>query len=831
MTESEKRLSLGLRVIGRCFVTSANRQPRWLLPCWLVIVLACLGASVIGEEPSPPAGQKSAITKKKTANEKAADSEARPDDFRVHLVPLLRKYCYECHGEKKQESDIALHTMTSEAAALTKRSVWEAVLTMIEGRAMPPANHPQPTAAERQQMVRWLESTLFDLDCEQQHDPGRVTIRRLNRIEYNNTIRDLLGVDFRPADDFPSDDVGYGFDNIGDVLSVSPLLVEKYLTSAERIAAAAVSANVVAKPVVERRQGKDLKAGGQATLTFFGHYNLMEAGSLTASFAPSVKGAYLVKVRAAASRAGDELAQMQVTVGREPPAKIEIDAMPDKPKDYTVRVRLEPGDHEVKIEFTNHFVEAEAKDGRKRERRLFVSRVELEGPLSAPPKNNAVGGGLVIVEPGSGKTVRDAARETLAPLVRRAFRRAVGDEDLEKYLKLVEIARGRDDSYERAIEVALTALLVSPEFLFRYEGDRDPNNPATKHEITDFELATRLSYFIWSSMPDDELLEVAERGELRQPNVLAAQTRRLLADKKSLALAENFASQWLNLRGLEEVTPDSNRFAGFNPAVKQDLRKETELLFDTVLREQRSIFDFLTADFTFLNERLAKFYGMEGIKGGQFRRVSLEGTPRLGVLTHGSVLTLTSNPTRTSPVKRGKWIMENILGTPPPDPPANVPELVEAPQDQPDSSLRKQMEIHRANPQCAVCHVTMDQLGFGFENFDAVGRWRDQDGKQAIDASGELPDGSKFSGPRELVTILTRKKAEFSRTLTERMLTYSLGRGLEFTDRCAVDAIVKEMERHEYQLQALVLAIVQSDPFRLRQPEAAAPAGDEGERK
>ncbi|MFM9066288.1 MAG: DUF1592 domain-containing protein, partial [Planctomycetota bacterium] len=476
-------------------------------------------------------------------------------------------------------------------------------------------------------------------------------------------------------------------------------------------------------------------------------------------------------------------------------------------------------------------LDEQAEDPKKRERRVFLSRVELQGPLSAPPRTNAVGGGLVLIQPGSDKSARAAARETLAPLVRRAFRRAVSDQDLENYLKLVELALKRDDSYERAIEVAITALLVSPEFLFRYEGPRQPE-PAVaneersekqetlqKQELSDFELATRLSYFLWSSMPDEELLAVAERGELRQASVLAAQTRRLLGHKKSIALAENFASQWLNLRGLEEVTPDTARVPSFNAAVKQDLRKETELLFDTILREERSIFDFLTADFTFLNERLAKFYGVEEIKGGQFRRVSLEGTPRLGVLTHGSILTLTSNPTRTSPVKRGKWIMENILGTPPPDPPANVPELEEVRGAQPAASLRKQMEIHRANPQCAVCHVTMDQLGFGFENFDAVGRWREREGEQLVDASGELPGGSKFSGPRELVTLLTRKKAEFSRTIAERMLTYSLGRGLEFTDRCAVDELVKVLEREDYRLQALVLAIVQSEPFRLRRSD------------
>ncbi|MFM7845258.1 MAG: DUF1587 domain-containing protein, partial [Planctomycetota bacterium] len=404
--------------------------------------------------PNAPNGPKSAITKKKNSAGTKKDGEVQPDSFRIHLVPLLRKYCYDCHGEKKQEAEIAFHQVDNEAAVLAKRSTWEAVLTMIEGQAMPPANHPQPTAAERKQMIRWLESTLFDLDCEQEHDPGRVTIRRLNRVEYNNTIRDLLGVDFRPADDFPSDDVGYGFDNIGDVLSVSPLLVEKYLTSAEKIAAAAVAANIVEMPVVERRQGKDLQGGGDAKLNLFGSYNLRKDGFVTASFAPKTKGAYLIRIRAAASQAGNELAQLQVLVDREPQGKIEVDATPDAPRDYTVRVRLERGDREVKVEFTNHLLDEQAEDPKKRERRVFLSRVELQGPLSAPPRTNAVGGGLVLIQPGSDKSARAAARETLAPLVRRAFRRAVSDQDLENYLKLVELALKRDDSYERAIEVA-----------------------------------------------------------------------------------------------------------------------------------------------------------------------------------------------------------------------------------------------------------------------------------------------------------------------------------------------------------------------------------------
>ena len=460
---------------------------------------------------------------------------------------------------------------------------------------------------------------------------------------------------------------------------------------------------------------------------------------------------------------------------------------------------------------------------------LSIGVFELEGPLDAAGGNGldaAARPRLRLVLPEGGRSPRDAARDTLTPLVRRAFRRSPRPGEVEAFADLANRVIERGASYPKALEVAVAAVLVSPHFLFRVERDEPAETstkPASSRPLGDFELASRLSYFLWSSMPDERLLGLAEQGQLRHEETLLAETRRMLADPRSRTLAENFASQWLNLRGLDEIAPDPKRFPRFNAALRSDMRRETELLFDTVVRENRSLLELLDADFTFVNERLAAHYGLPAVKGNDFRRVSLQGTTRAGVLTHASVLTLTSNPTRTSPVKRGKWIMENILGTPPPDPPANVPELSATQAAEPNASLRQALEIHRRDPNCAVCHQQMDTLGFGFENFDAVGRWRDRDGDHPVDAAGVLPDGSKFSGPGELVAILKEKKSEYIKTLSERMLTYALGRGMTPADRCAIDEIRRRVASDGYRATALVEAIVRSETFRMRKREELQP--------
>jgi hypothetical protein len=600
-----------------------------------------------------------------------ANKPAKPA-YDKDIAPLLAKYCITCHGGDKPKAKLALDKYKDEPAILKDRKVWETVVRRVRAGDMPPRRRPQPTQADREQIMAWLDRTLFAVDCGLKRDPGRVTIRRLNRTEYNNTIRDLAGVQFQPADDFPADDVGYGFDNIGDVLSLPPLLMEKYLSAAEKIVD-----EVFKLPELKKR-----------------------------------------------------------LLGEPPPA----DAKP---------------------------------------------RVKME-----------------------------AARKVVGDFTRRAFRRTATKEEVDRFLTLVELADKNGDGYEKGAQLAIQAVLVSPYFLFRIELDREPNNPDAVQPLSDFELATRLSYFLWSSMPDDELLRVAEKCELRKN--LDGQVRRMLKDPKSRALVENFAGQWLQLRNLKTISPDPATYPAFDESLRTAMMKETELFFETVLREDRSILDFLDAPYTFVNERLARHYGIDGIKGDTFQRVELKDKPRGGVLTQASILTLTSNPTRTSPVKRGKWILENILGTPPPPPPPDVPELKDDKQVVLSGSLRQRMEQHRTKPDCAVCHEKLDPLGFGFENFDGIGGWRTKDGTFAIDPSGVLPDGKSFKGPAELRAILLGRSQDFCRCLSEKMLTYALGRGLEYYDRCAVDDVAAAVAREQYRFSALVLAVVRSELFQYR---------------
>jgi hypothetical protein len=410
----------------------------------------------------------------------------------------------------------------------------------------------------------------------------------------------------------------------------------------------------------------------------------------------------------------------------------------------------------------------------------------------------------------------ESAQRILERFASRAYRRPVRGEELNRLLRFVEMAEKDHESFETGIGLAMQAVLVSPHFLFRVEMDRRPNDPAAIHSINDYELASRLSYFLWSSMPDDELFELARNKTLHEPEMLEKQVRRMLKDPRSLALVENFAGQWLQLRNLKEFKPDPDLFPSFDDKLRSAMLKETELFFENIIREDRGILDFIDADYTFVNERLAKHYGLSDVNGEEFRRVSLTSTPRGGILTQAAVLSVTSNPTRTSPVKRGKWILENILGTPPPPPPPGVEELKNDKQAVLSGSLRQRMEQHRANPNCATCHQRMDPLGFGFENFDAIGAWRTQEGKFAIDPAGALPNGQSFAGPTELRAILKTRQEAFARCLAEKMLTYALGRGVERYDRCTLDNIVKSAGKDHYKFSRLVIDIVKSDPFQKR---------------
>jgi hypothetical protein len=494
---------------------------------------------------------------------------------------------------------------------------------------------------------------------------------------------------------------------------------------------------------------------------------------------------------------------------------VDVPAVEGAPGTYEVRFEAKAGPRQLAFAFLNDYYREDAPPS-SRDRNLVVDAIEVQGPIvedegRLPESHRRIF--FLRAHPGDGGE-RERARAILERFVGRAYRRPATAEEVDRLAGFVDLAVKNGDTFELGIQLAVQAILVSPQFLFRVELDRGDGEEV--HPIGDFELATRLSYFLWSSMPDQVLFELARRGTLHHPEVLEAQVRRMLADPKANALVENFAGQWLQTRNLKTFSPDRKRFPQFDESLRAAMLAESELFFRAILEDNRSILDFLDADFTFLNERLARHYGIDGVEGDEFRRVALTGDQRGGILTQAATLTITSNPTRTSPVKRGKWILEQVLGTPPPPPPPDVPELSDRRRDALTGTLRQRMEQHRSNPNCNSCHARMDPLGFGFENYDAIGAWRELDGKFPIDPSGKLPAGATFQGPKELKAILKAKEKEFARCLVEKMLTYALGRGLEGPDRCVVDQIVDAMSKDGYRSSSLVLGIVKSDPFLKR---------------
>ena len=595
--------------------------------------------------------------------------EVSREEAAVMAQRTLTKYCYDCHTGEKAEGGVRVDFLGAGGKLEDHVELVDKILLVLKEQQMPPADAEQPDGAERVQTIEWIEQRLRQFDCGSASRPGRVTMRRLNRTEYNNTVRDLTGLDLRLANDFPSDDVGNGFDNIGDVLSLPPILMEKYLAAAKQIADEVMKSPDSAKKVFPRQ--------------------------------------------------------------------------------------------------------------------------------ASDPKNV--------------DDVVEAARANASSFAQRAFRRPLEAGETERLFNLMRVAWDSNATKEEIMQTLITAILASPHFIYRVEEDDPQDFVDGVRPLNDFELASRLSYFLWSSMPDDPLLELAQEGKLHTAEQLHAEVDRMLADPKAKALVENFAGQWLQLRDLEAMSPDPAKFASFDATLRGSMRRETELLFSSILDENRSILELLGADYTYVDERLAKHYGIEGVSGKEFKKVDLMGKRR-GVLMHGSILLLTSNPTRTSPVKRGKWVLENLLAEPPPPPPPNVPELGAAGETL--GTLRQQMEQHRVNPNCAVCHVKMDAVGFGLENFDAIGAWRNADGREKIDPSGILPGGRTFSGPLDLVQILVEdKKAEFARCLSLKMLTYALGRGLGVADRCTISSIVDNLEKDDYRFATLIKSIVTSPPF------------------
>ena len=746
---------------------------------------------------------------------------------------LVNRACVSCHSDKLKTGGLSLQQVDVTGVS-ADADVWEKVVRKLRSGEMPPPTvRNRPQSEELTAFANFLESNL-DRAAAASPNPGRAPVHRLNRAEYSNAIRDLLAVDVKPGEWLPVDDSGYGFDNIAAVLSTSPALLERYMSAARRISRLAVG-DLTIKPfeqiydaprdpnkgVRNERLGDDLPFDSRAGVSVQHYF--------------PVDGEYVFKIRIPGVQATGEEQEIEP---------------------FQMRVPVKAGLHSVGVTSPRENLKAESEAPGARgggaggrsgvpqvpypvDLRLDGARVKrFDVPGGTPEVRQLIIGGpynatgrgttpsrtkIFACAPKTEKEEVACARTILGTLARRAFRRPIGAADIDPLLTFYEKGRSlpaeasaKAGDFDTGIQRALEALLVSPDFLFRVERDPVRAMPGKAYPVSDLELASRLSFYLWSSIPDDQLLDLAEKGRLKNSTVLQQQVQRMLADPRSEALVSNFAGQWLHLRNVETVTPDPVIFP-FDEALRDAFTKETELFVASIVREDRSLLDLLTADYTYVNERLAEHYGIPKVYGSQFRRVTLSDANRRGLLGQGSILTVTSYPNRTSVVQRGRWILENLLGTPPPPPPADVPELV-AKKNGKALSLREQMEQHRANAVCAACHGRMDPIGFALENYDGVGKWRDEDAGVRIDATGKLPDGTEFSGPAGLTQLMVSKyREDFVRTATEKLMTYALGRGVEYYDAPTIRAIGRQAARDNYRMSSLILSIVQSVPFTMRQ--------------
>jgi mono/diheme cytochrome c family protein len=748
---------------------------------------------------------------------------------------VLDRYCVGCHNQRVPTANLTLDSMNL-ADIGQAAPVWEKVVRKLRTGTMPPAGRPRPEPAAYDGLASWLESEL-DQAAGLKPEPGRTTVHRLNRTEYANVIRDLLALEIDARALLPADDAGYGFDNNADMLAVSPGLLDRYMSAARKISRLAIG-DVAMRPSVDTyavsryllqddRVSEELPFGTR--------------GGLAVRHTFPLDGEYVVRIHVQRRRMPDpQELEVRVdgeriqsfTIGAPGTARSPEDA--DTPREdgpLEVRLPIKAGPRQVSVGLVRR---AAAPEGLgpahlpvgnisfrgKAGAEIGVDRIDIAGPY------NIQGAGdtptrrrIFVCRPAGENNDSACARQILTALARRAYRRPATANDLQKLLPFY--SAGEKNGFEAGIQSALERILVDPQFLFRIERDPGSVPPGTAYRLTDLELASRLSFFLWSSMPDDELLEVAARGRLSEPAVLEHQVRRMLTDARARMLVSSFASQWLYLRNVQAVAPDVNAFPAFDDNLRDAFQQETELFLQSQLREDRSVVELLTANYTFVNERLARHYGMPNIYGSHFRRVKFGDDRRAGLLGQGSILTVTSYATRTSPVVRGKWLLENILGAPPPPPPPDVPDLPDGATDGQPASVRERMEQHRRNPACASCHAQMDPLGFALENFDAIGRWRTvNEGGTPIDASGSLPDGRRFNGPAELRRLLLARRENVAATVVEKLLIYALGRGLEPYDMPAVRTIVREAESSDYAWSSLVLGIARSTPFRLRRSES-----------
>ena len=763
---------------------------------------------------------------------------------------VLDRYCVGCHNERMKDSyaGLALDAVDlSDAGAHAE--LLEKVVRRVRAGQMPPAGRPRPDDVARDALARWLETEL-DAAAAASPNPGRKEpFHRLNRAEYRNAVRDLLAIDVDVAALLPADDASYGFDNIAGVLRISQSQLEQYLAAARKISREALGSPLPAPAVKEYRVAETQPQYDHIDGLPFG----TRGGLLVRHLFPRT-GSYEIAIDLLCRIQGEcdgsvgfpDTHELEVAIDGERVTLFTLEPRdefrPHEERTWRIRVPVTAGPHEISAAFLKlpsireadsrverflkpHYVTGVVGEPSQMIYQPFVDRVTIAGPFEGTdvgdmPSRRAI----LVCRPATAADEEACAAEILESRLRRAFRRPVTGADVATIMPVYRAGRTAGGHFEAGIEAALRRLLVSPEFLFRVERDPDGIAAGANYRISDLELATRLSFFLWSSIPDDELLDVAARGELDDPDVLRRQVRRMLADERSTELVRNFAGQWLQLRNLDAVHMDWALFPNFDDGVRLGFRRETELFVDSILRENRGIMELLTADYTFVNERLARHYGIPGVYGDQFRRVPVTDAQRRGLLGHGSVLTVTSRPNRTSPVLRGKWILMNILGTPPPDPPADVPALEEdeVGNHSKADTVRARLAQHRRNPVCAGCHAMIDPPGFALENFDAVGRWRDvDDAFRPIDASGTLPDGTGFDGVVGFRNALAAAPERFVTNVTEKLLTYALGRGLEPYDMPAVRRIVREAAP-DYRLGDVILGITESIPFQMRR---SAPAG------
>ncbi len=743
----------------------------------------------------------------------------------------VQKYCLGCHNSKLKNSKVAFDTLDFHKVA-DHSEEWEKVVRKLRTRSMPPAGMPRPDEAGYSALVSSITTSL-DATSAANPNPGRTdTFRRLNRNEYHNAIRDLLSLDVDVTSMLPSDESSHGFDNV-TVGDLSPTLLERYLMAARKISRLAM--------------GSPMRSPGGDTITLVpdltqeDHFEELPLGTRGGSLVRynfPLDAKYDIQIRLARDRNEHveglrEASEVELLLDDEriqlftvaPPPAGQDHSQVDR--DLKARIPVKAGPHVVAVTFpkkTSALLETErqpwqAHFNMDRHPRIHPAlySISINGPYEAAGAGDTpTRRRLLSCRPANPGEEEPCARRIFSTLMRRAYRRPVTDADLQAPLKFYKEARAKD-GFEAGIEMGLSSILVSPEFLFRVE--QDPRGVAsnTPYRISDLELASRLSFFLWSSIPDDELLDAAIQGKLRTPAVLDKQVRRMLADSRSKSLVDNFAEQWLYLRNLNSMTPDMRLFPDFDDNLRQSFRKETELFFEDVMREDRSVLELLNANYTYVNERLAKHYGIPNVYGSRFRRITFpQDSVRGGLLRQGSVLTVTSYATRTSPVIRGKWILDNILGVPPPPPPPNVPALKENTGVGKKLSVRERLAEHRKNPACSGCHQLMDPVGFSLENYDAVGRWRTVEEGKPIDASGSLPDGSKFQGATGLQKALLSRPENFATTLTEKLLTYGLGRGVEYYDAPAIRKIVREAGNNNYRFSSFILGIVNSTPFQMR---------------